>query len=160
VLRFGLEVLEHIRFTRSCPIEYGIRGGADTVSSRTGGWRPLRSIRYSYLAPVWPMRDCRSTWRRWRSVLLASLGKALGPRRGENAGSTQPRAALGGSELYAHSTGNLAGAGKFCQEFAGDVLGQKNEVLQRLRVEENRDRQLKRLLAVLTRTLFRRSAQA
>jgi CheY-like chemotaxis protein len=60
-----------------------------------------------------------------------------------------PGAALGGSELYAHSYRNLAGAGKFCQEFAGDVLGQKNEVLQRLRVEENRDRQLKRLLAVL-----------
>jgi hypothetical protein len=60
-----------------------------------------------------------------------------------------PGAALGGSELYAHFYRNLAGAGKFCQEFAGDILGQQNDVVGRLRGAEERDRQLKRLLAAL-----------
>jgi CheY-like chemotaxis protein len=147
----GMQVLEHIRFTRSLPDK--VRFAPAVLYSFEPSWRlaaraehPLllagAGLAFARLPEHLPSLVDPSYWPRW--------GKAAGTLdAGRMRGLLNPAVALGGSVLYAHSYRNLAGAGKFCQEFAGDILGPQNDVVGRLRREEDRDRRLKRLLAAL-----------
>jgi CheY-like chemotaxis protein len=148
---FGLQVIEHIRFTRI--LSDRIRYAPAVLYSFEPSWRLAAKAEHPLLLPGSGLAFARipehlasvadpSSWPRWRKAagtLNAQRMRVL----------LNPGEALGGSELYQHSYRNLAGAGKFCWEFAGDVLGPENEILRRLRAEEIRDRKMKRLLAAL-----------
>jgi len=147
----GLQVLEHIRFTRSLPDE--VRFAPAVLYSFEPSWRLARAAEHPLLLP-----GAGLAFARLPEHLPSLLDPACWPRWKESAGPLNerkmrdllaPAEALGGSRLYGHSYRNVAGVGKFCREFAGDVLGDKNGVFARLREEEIRDRRLKRLLAAL-----------
>jgi len=83
--RFGLEVLEHIRFTRSLPDR--IRYAPAVLYSFEPNWRLAAAAEHPLLLPGAGLAYARlrSTWRRWpiRPVGLVG-GKPLGPStRGE-----------------------------------------------------------------------------
>ena len=149
--RFGLEVVEHIRFTRS--LARNVRYAPIILYGFEASWRlaayaphslllPGAGLAFARLPEHWPSLVNPDCWPHWIEASGAFNERRMRER-------LAPGAALGGTELYAHSYRNLAGAGKFCWEFAGDILGPENHVLAHLRGMEDRDRMLKRLLAVL-----------
>jgi CheY-like chemotaxis protein len=146
--RDGLKILEHIRFTRGLPNK--IRYAPAVVYSFEPGWGLAASADHPLLLPGTGL-----VFARLPDHLLSLVSPSYWPQWKEAAGpldehvmkkALNPNVRLGG-ELYAHSYRNLAGAAKFCQEFAGDVLPKNHTILATLEKRERSDRELKRLLA-------------
>jgi CheY-like chemotaxis protein len=148
--RDGLKVLEHIRFTESLPD--CIRFAPAVLYSFEAPWKLLTQIQHPLLVQGAGLAFARlpedlgslstpAGLIRWKTetgqLSAASMHRMLHPSK-----------TLGGGDLYAHSYRNIAGATKFCREFAGDVLGEEHEIFARFRQKLREDLNLKRLMAI------------